>query len=130
VLAVLAPDVYVCSGRFGKNFRWVLVEEFKITDSQQWKIFSTLYPLDLQAHALYLIGDPKQAIYGFRGGDVHAYLAARRESSSQWDLPENFRSRPGLLAAIASLFDRGGQNAFRESDIRFYPVRAGGAVRE
>ncbi|HNV83372.1 MAG TPA: exodeoxyribonuclease V subunit beta [Arenimonas sp.] len=113
-----------------KQYPVALVDEFQDTDSQQWKIFSALYPLALPAHALYLIGDPKQAIYGFRGGDVHAYLAAKRESQSQWNLPENFRSRPGLLAAIAGLFDRGGENAFRESDIRFYPVRAGGAVKE
>ncbi len=113
-----------------KEYPVALVDEFQDTDSQQWRIFSRLYPEHLAAQALYLIGDPKQAIYGFRGGDVHAYLAAKRESPSQWNLPENFRSRPGLLSAVATLFEQGGQNAFREQDIQFYPVHAGGAVLE
>ena len=114
----------------GKDYPVALVDEFQDTDSQQWKIFSSLYPEHLPQHALYLIGDPKQAIYGFRGGDVHAYLAAKRESPSQWNLPENFRSRPQLLSAVATLFAQGGQNAFRENDIRFYPVKPGGAVQD
>jgi len=113
-----------------KEYPVALVDEFQDTDSQQWKIFSTLYPEHAQQHALYLIGDPKQAIYGFRGGDVHAYLAAKRESQQHWDLPENFRSRPSLLSAVATLFEQGGTNAFRESDIHFYPVQAGGAVQD
>lgn len=117
-----------------KEYPVALVDEFQDTDSQQWKIFSTLYPEyapeNFPELALYLIGDPKQAIYGFRGGDVHAYLAAKRETASHWNLPENFRSRPGLLGAVETLFDEGGANAFREQDIRFYPVRAGGIVQE
>jgi exodeoxyribonuclease V beta subunit len=113
-----------------QQYTVALIDEFQDTDSQQWKIFSKLYPLDLPQHALYLIGDPKQAIYGFRGGDVHAYLTAKRESPSQWNLPENFRSRPQLLSAVATLFEQGGQNAFREQDIRFYPVQASGVVQE
>lgn len=113
-----------------KDYPVALVDEFQDTDSQQWKIFSTLYPESLPALALYLIGDPKQAIYGFRGGDVHAYLAAKRESQQHWNLPENFRTRPSLLSAVATLFEQGGDHAFREHDIRFYPVQAGGSVRE
>lgn len=113
-----------------KEYPVALLDEFQDTDSQQWKIFSALYPEQEQEHALYLIGDPKQAIYGFRGGDVHAYLAAKRESRQHWNLPENFRSRPLLLGAVASLFEQGGENVFREPDIRFYPVQAGGKVRD
>jgi len=113
-----------------KEYPVALVDEFQDTDSQQWKIFSRLYPGNMSELALYLIGDPKQAIYGFRGGDVHAYLAAKRESPEQWNLPENFRTRASLLGAVQSLFEEGGENAFREPDIRFYPVQAGGAVQE
>ncbi|MGH8104765.1 MAG: UvrD-helicase domain-containing protein, partial [Arenimonas sp.] len=120
--------------RLRKDYPVALVDEFQDTDSQQWKIFSTLYPEhapeNLPIHALYLIGDPKQAIYGFRGGDVHAYLAAKQQSQRHWNLPENFRSRPGLLSAVASLFEQGGEHAFREHDIRFYPVHTGGTVGE
>jgi exodeoxyribonuclease V beta subunit len=113
-----------------KDYPVALVDEFQDTDSQQWKIFSMLYPQHEQEHALYLIGDPKQAIYGFRGGDVHAYLAAKQESKQHWNLSENFRSRPCLLSAVASLFEQGGDNAFREQDIHFYPVQAGGGVQD
>ncbi|MEO8002966.1 MAG: exodeoxyribonuclease V subunit beta [Arenimonas sp.] len=113
-----------------KEYPAALVDEFQDTDSQQWKIFSHLYPENLPELALYLIGDPKQAIYGFRGGDVHAYLAAKRESPEQWNLPDNFRTRASLLGAVQTLFETGGENAFRESDILFYPVQAGEAVQE
>lgn len=113
-----------------KDYPVALVDEFQDTDSQQWKIFSTLYPEHLPQNALYLIGDPKQAIYGFRGGDVHAYLAARQETQSQWHLSENFRSRASVLSTVETLFGEGGDNAFREQDIHFYPVQAGGAVQE
>lgn len=113
-----------------KEYPVALVDEFQDTDSLQWKIFSTLYPESRPENALYLIGDPKQAIYGFRGGDVHAYLAAKRETLQHWNLPENFRTRPGLLSAVESLFGRGGDNAFRERDIRFFPVQSGGSVQE
>ena len=113
-----------------KDYAVALVDEFQDTDSKQWRIFSSLYPEHLPQHALYLIGDPKQAIYGFRGGDVHAYLSAKRESQSQWNLPENFRSRPPLLSAVATLFEQGGDNAFRENDIRFYPIKPGGNVQD
>jgi len=113
-----------------KDYPVALVDEFQDTDSQQWKIFSTLYPDHLPDNALYLIGDPKQAIYGFRGGDVHAYLAAKQETRSHWHLPENFRSRPSVLSAVETLFDEAGAHAFREQDIHFYPVHAGGLVQE
>ncbi len=113
-----------------KEYPVALVDEFQDTDSQQWKIFSTLYPENLATLALYLIGDPKQAIYGFRGGDVHAYLAAKCESRQHWNLPDNFRTRPGLLSAVESLFAQGGANAFREQDIQFYPVQSGGVVQQ
>lgn len=113
-----------------KEYPVALVDEFQDTDSQQWKIFSALYPENPAGNTLYLIGDPKQAIYGFRGGDVHAYLSAKLETSSHWNLPENFRSRPSLLSAVETLFDQAGENAFREPDIRFFPVHSGGTVQD
>lgn len=65
-----------------QQYRMALVDEFQDTDVAQWRIFHHVFGDTEHAHtadltpALFLIGDPKQAIYGFRGGDVHTYLAA------------------------------------------------------
>jgi exodeoxyribonuclease V beta subunit len=96
--------------------RWpvALVDEFQDTDPQQWKILRTLF-----AHergALVLVGDPKQAIYGFRGGDVHAWLMAKHDAQGQpLRLDESQRAGAGVNAAINALFSRDG--AFLEAGI-------------
>ena len=61
-------------------------------------------PSEKAAATLVLIGDPKQAIYAFRGADVHAYLDARQAVQSEWTLDVNWRSDEGLLAAYDALF--------------------------
>ncbi|MFH7572045.1 UvrD-helicase domain-containing protein, partial [Pseudomonas syringae group genomosp. 7] len=78
------------------------------------------------APALFLIGDPKQAIYGFRGGDIHTYLKAKQVAQQAPVLDQNFRSRPSVLRALQTLYDNGGEDAFLERDIQFEPVRPGG----
>src|SRR5690606_19761123 len=57
-----------------RRYSGALVDEFQDTDLLQWNIFSTLF--GDRAAPLFLIGDPKQSIYGFRGADLHVYLAA------------------------------------------------------
>ena len=106
-----------------------LVDEFQDTDARQWAIFRRLFssPADVELRALLLIGDPKQAIYGFRGGDVATYLAAQETAQARHPLARNFRSRPRLLEALQALFELGGPQAFRQPGIRFERVRAGGA---
>src|SRR6185312_2404889 len=79
-----------------------------------------------QARFLALIGDPKQAIYGFRGGDVHAYLAAAREAEPAPALAHNCRSRPSLLQGIGALYANAGDEAFVDERIEFRHVEAGG----
>src|SRR5690606_30304881 len=81
-----------------------LVDEFQDTDPRQWKIFDRVFGSGSDAPALFLVGDPKQAIYGFRGGDVHTYLAARATANEAPPLAHNFRSRPSVLAAIEALY--------------------------
>ena len=85
--------------------------------------------------ALFLIGDPKQAIYGFRGGDVHTYLEAGTHAQAAPPLSRNFRSRPAVLRAITALygnaramFDAGNADAspFIDTRIEFRHVEAGG----
>ncbi|MGN6730113.1 MAG: exodeoxyribonuclease V subunit beta [Rhodanobacteraceae bacterium] len=96
--------------------RWpvALVDEFQDTDPQQWNILKTLF-----AHergALVLVGDPKQAIYGFRGGDVHAWLMAKHDAQgAPLRLDESQRAGTGVNKAINALFSR--DDAFVEAGI-------------
>jgi exodeoxyribonuclease V beta subunit len=103
-----------------------LVDEFQDTDARQWKIFDRVFGSGSPEPALFLIGDPKQAIYGFRGGDVHAYLAARDTAIEAPPLAHNFRSRPSVLAAIDALYAQAGECAFVDPEIEFRKVVAGG----
>ncbi len=109
-----------------KKHAAALVDEFQDTDERQWTIFRHVFG----ESTLFLIGDPKQAIYRFRGGDVHAYLAAAREASPAPALTHNFRSRPVLLRAIDALYAQAGAVAFVDSRIRFRAVEAGGSVAD
>ncbi len=86
------------------RFPAALIDEFQDTDPLQFAIFRAIYG-DGDA---FLVGDPKQAIYGFRHADLHTYLQARDEASAAYSLAENQRSTPGLIAALNALF---GQNA-------------------
>ncbi len=112
-----------------------LVDEFQDTDPRQWRIFRTLFAQPAAddgevKRALFLIGDPKQAIYRFRGGDVETYLVAQQEAVGRHRLERNFRSRPLALQAVAALFGRGGGNAFDTPGIEFEAVAPGGACRD
>ena len=140
-----------------QQYRIALVDEFQDTDPRQWSIFRRVFgrphgdavglPAAAQAQspALFLIGDPKQAIYGFRGGDVHTYLQAQDDAQRAPPLDRNFRSRPGVLKAIAALYDAASSNPgasdgvdtgdgengkapspFIDPRIRFLPVHPGG----
>jgi exodeoxyribonuclease V beta subunit len=107
-----------------------LVDEFQDTDPRQWRIFQRLFAQRREhdrVRALFLIGDPKQAIYRFRGGDVATYVIAGQSATGRHRLARNFRSRPLALQASAALFELGGTGAFDQPDIEFEPVEAGGA---
>ena len=99
------------------RYRHGLIDEFQDTDRIQWPIFRRIFVEAADArHGLTVVGDPKQAIYGFRGADVHTYLAARQAllaaGAQHLDLTENFRSTGPLVAAINQLCERPG--FFRE----------------
>jgi exodeoxyribonuclease V beta subunit len=78
----------------------VLVDEFQDTDARQWAIFERLFG----EGGLLLVGDPKQAIYRFRGGDVETYLLARGSAQLATPLRHNYRARPCVLAVVNALF--------------------------
>ena len=71
-----------------ERYQAALIDEFQDTDEMQWNIFHRLFAGG--SHYLYLIGDPKQAIYGFRGANINMYQTAIPPS---FNTPEgNFRS--------------------------------------
>ena len=115
--------------RLRAQYAFALVDEFQDTDPRQWAIFERVFGIAANS-ALFLIGDPKQAIYRFRGGDVHTYLAAAERAQRAPPLDQNFRSRPALLRSIAGLYDRAGETAFVDERIRFRDVNPGGQVRD
>ncbi|MDQ3543169.1 MAG: UvrD-helicase domain-containing protein, partial [Actinomycetota bacterium] len=86
------------------RYRLVLVDEFQDTDRVQWDVFSRAFAGTGTTNRLVTVGDPKQAIYRFRGADVHAYLDTV-ERSDRSTLGVNHRSDQQLLDALAVLFD-------------------------
>jgi exodeoxyribonuclease V beta subunit len=86
--------------RVRSRYRVVLVDEFQDTDPVQWQILRSAF----HGHrTLVLIGDPKQAIYAFRGGDVVAYLAAREDADAAATLGRSWRSDEPLLRGLDRL---------------------------
>lgn len=82
-----------------------LIDEFQDTDARQWEIFKTIYQADSSDTGLMLIGDPKQAIYQFRGADLNVYLQARDRATpnGMYSMTTNYRSTPEILEAVESL---------------------------
>ncbi|NLD00028.1 MAG: exodeoxyribonuclease V subunit beta [Gammaproteobacteria bacterium] len=91
-----------------QQFPIALIDEFQDTDPLQYRIFDTVYRIaeDNPDTGLFLIGDPKQAIYSFRGADIHTYLYARHATHERHhDLDTNFRSTDTMVRAVNQLFD-------------------------
>ncbi|MDM7860481.1 exodeoxyribonuclease V subunit beta [Alteromonas sp. ASW11-36] len=92
------------------EFPVALIDEFQDTDSLQYQILSNIYRTstdlvsDSEPPLLMMIGDPKQAIYGFRGGDIFTYLLARDDADYQWVMDTNWRSVAGMVTAYNRLF--------------------------
>jgi exodeoxyribonuclease V beta subunit len=108
-----------------RKYRVALIDESQDTDPLQWKIFQRVFAASPD-HWLYLIGDPKQAIYGFRGADVNTYLQAAATAGQEYSLDTNWRSESALVNAVNALFSSAGKTAaFLEKDILFETVKAG-----
>jgi exodeoxyribonuclease V beta subunit len=104
-----------------KKYRAALIDEFQDTDPVQYRIFKQVF--GKEGSVLFLVGDPKQAIYGFRGADIFAYMEASREVARRYTLDENWRSAPGLIEAVNALFSRS-ERPFVFEKIRFQKARA------
>ncbi|MDQ3106398.1 MAG: UvrD-helicase domain-containing protein, partial [Actinomycetota bacterium] len=92
-------------GRLRARYRVALVDEFQDTDPVQWEILRRAFVDDQADATLVLIGDPKQAIYAFRGADVYSYLDAKAAAGDQATLHVNWRSDQALLDAYDAVFD-------------------------
>jgi len=89
------------------QFPVALIDEFQDTDEIQYRIFDAIYRVETndQSTALVLIGDPKQAIYAFRGADIYTYLAARAATAGRlYTLSRNFRSTHAMVGATNRCF--------------------------
>ncbi|MBW2408362.1 MAG: UvrD-helicase domain-containing protein, partial [Deltaproteobacteria bacterium] len=85
-----------------QKYRAALVDEFQDTDAIQYDIFSMLFAS--KNNVLFMIGDPKQSIYSFRGADIFSYMEAAGKVESKYTLSENWRSTPGLITAVNTIF--------------------------
>ena len=122
------------------EFKAALIDEFQDTDPVQYDIFRRVFldPAASEKPVLFFVGDPKQAIYSFRGGDIYTYRQAVMQpevAAQSYRLDCNFRSTPRLVAAVNSLFqDRRGadgrwQRTFGDETIAYEtPLRAGAEV--
>ncbi|GFM89204.1 RecBCD enzyme subunit RecB [Pseudomonas cichorii] len=109
-----------------EQFPVALIDEFQDTDPVQYRIFESIYRLEDndEQTGLFLIGDPKQAIYAFRGADIYTYLRARTATAGRWHtLDTNYRSSHAMVESANHIFDQAEQRAegrgaflFRDGD--------------
>ena len=123
--------------RLRDQFPVALIDEFQDTSPLQFRIFDRIYRTtdNRQDTALLLIGDPKQSIYGFRGADIHSYLAARRATEGRHHvLGTNFRSTQAMVKAVNRWFeipaDAFGYRTALEDPLPFQSVQAHGRAEE
>ncbi|XLM23328.1 UvrD-helicase domain-containing protein, partial [Chromobacterium piscinae] len=102
------------------SFSVALIDEFQDTDPTQYRIFRRCFVE--QTRPVFLVGDPKQAIYSFRGADIFAYLAARHDAERQYTLDTNRRSDAPLVETVNALFGR--ELPFLLDGIAYQPVAA------
>jgi exodeoxyribonuclease V beta subunit len=113
------------------RFDYGLIDEYQDTDELQWRIFRRLFVDSAGRNLLYVIGDPKQAIYAFRGADVFTYLQARdvirqKDDQNLVCLTKNFRSTSALIEACNRLFCQDAAEPFFHGPIQYAdPVECG-----
>ena len=105
-----------------ERYQAALIDEFQDTDPIQFAIFDSIYPVGHEA-PFFLIGDPKQAIYSFRGADIFAYMGAAKATKSRHTLLQNWRSEPSLIKAVNTIFSSN-ELPFLFEEIAFSPVEA------
>jgi exodeoxyribonuclease V beta subunit len=109
------------SQRIRQLYPVAMIDEFQDTDPQQYHIFSSIY-LNQADCGLFMIGDPKQAIYGFRGADIFTYIQARNQVAAHYTLDTNWRSSQAMVASVNQIFNRAKAPFIYDNAIPFYPV--------
>lgn len=108
-------------GRLRDQYRTALIDEFQDTDPIQYDSFRRLFAES--GLPVFFVGDPKQAIYSFRGADIFTYLEAKQDATHQHTLGKNWRSQPQLVDAVNQLFMQH-DAPFIYQQIPFYAVDA------
>ncbi|PKG73852.1 exodeoxyribonuclease V subunit beta [Shewanella sp. GutCb] len=150
--ALTASQDQFLATSIAKRFPVALIDEFQDTDPLQFDIFSQIYqpsaavsahpvtPSALAAEtvttanglqlaepqdslSLLMIGDPKQAIYAFRGADIHTYIHAREQTEKHYNLDTNYRSNRQMVDAVNCIFEHR-DDPFISASIPFEPVKA------
>ena len=117
------PNRKALSARLAAEWKICLIDESQDTDQQQLEIFRAIFDNPQNSNHLVLVGDPKQAIYSFRGGDLDAYLAARpNEESRICNLSTTYRAAHGLVSSLNCLFGR--TQAFGNPDLHYHDAEA------
>ncbi len=136
--ALQGPGAKTLAGMIRAQYPVVLIDEFQDTDPTQYRIFDAVYDIagDHAQTAVVMIGDPKQAIYAFRGADIHTYLKARSACAGRLHtLAVNYRAAGAMVAGVNRLFapaeERSGAGAFRfrrgeDNPLPFAPATAAG----
>jgi len=108
--AVEGPAGAELVAKLRRRFRFALIDEAQDTDALQWQLFRRIFLESDGANPCVLIGDPKQAIYGFRGADVNTYVQAREEivarGGALFPLDQNHRSAREVLTAVNAILDQ------------------------
>jgi exodeoxyribonuclease V beta subunit len=129
----LQGEASALSKHMRRRWRYVLIDEFQDTDEIQWSIFRRAFFEGPQHSVIYLVGDPKQSIYRFRGADVDTYLSACQEvvdsGGRRVQLDHNYRATQPLVEATNAIFDQSSETAIFTGDVSYTPVRSGGGQR-
>ena len=132
VEALRGPQGDDMAAALRERFRLAIIDEFQDTDPVQWEIFRRIFLDGPAARPLYVVGDPKQSIYGFRGADVNTYADACRTigpGGAQLALDRNFRSTGTVIEAFNALLDQSAPHPFFSAGAGYAnPVRPGRAT--
>ena len=105
-----------------EQYKLVMVDEFQDTDAAQWSIFARIHAAKPQETTLITVGDPKQAIYRFRGADVQVYINTIQNIAQKYEITTNYRSDERLLTAVETLLK--GKSFAEGNDVKFSHVDA------